>query len=463
MVWVAQILTMGMQLVYAGVTSRAIGPAGFGSFAVALAATGLGGILASSGLANAAARRTGDDISGDRAIVTAAALAGLLVALVFALGAPLWARLWGNPDATPLIRALCIGLAVGSYGGVLAGIARRLGRIGIWTAATFASSVVAMLLGGWATYATREAWSLTVMPVALSVISSTILLVAMGRRGIPTRRLGTVGHDIAYGAKSLGSSLLTYIAYGLPMWSMSRWLGASTLGSWNRAAVVGQIPLESASRAAVTVIFPKFRWDRAGGDRVRRRWSALMATSAIVVLPLTALVVPAVPTVTRIILGSQWAEAGLMAQFILIATAVNVLNALLGSALEASNNFRAVWMSQIAVIATLTVACVLMLVTGRWVAVAGGYVIAALVSQAVQVVWSSRGQLLSSRSILLGYTAAATLSLIMLGIASAIVALASSDVVLIGMLVLVAVSALLALFALRNHIEPLAVLVGGHE
>ena len=463
MVWVSQILIMGLQLVYAGVTSRAIGSAGFGSFAVALAATGLGGILASSGLANAAARRTGDDISGDRAIVTAAALAGLLMALFFAAAAPLWARLWGNPDATVLIRALCIGLAVGSYGGALAGIARRLGRIGIWTVATLASTVIAMVLGGWATYATREAWSLTIMPVAISVISSSILLVAMGRRGIPTRRLGKVGHDIVYGAKSLGSSLLTYIAYGLPMWSMSRWLGASTLGSWNRAVVVGQIPLESVSRAAVTVIFPKFRWDSAGGDRVRRRWSALMVSSAIVVLPLTALAVPAAPTVTRILLGPQWAEAGLMAQFILVATAVNVLSALLGSALEASNKFRAVWMSQIAVIATLAIACGVMLVTRLWVAVAVGYVIAALASHAVQIVWSSRGQLLASRSIFLGYTAAAFLSLIMLGLGSAMVALASSDVALIGMLVVVGASALVALFALRNRIEPLAALGGGHD
>ena len=61
MVWVAQILTMALQLVYTGITSRAIEPAGFGTFAVALTVTALGGMLATSGLANAAARRTADD------------------------------------------------------------------------------------------------------------------------------------------------------------------------------------------------------------------------------------------------------------------------------------------------------------------------------------------------------------------------------------------------------------------
>ena len=123
-VWVVQIVTMALQIVYAGFTSRAIEPAGFGTFAVALTVTALGGMLANSGLANAAARRTDDDVQGDRAIVTTAAAVGLVVAGVFAITAPLWARIWGNPEATTLIRVLCIGLVAASYANALAGVAR---------------------------------------------------------------------------------------------------------------------------------------------------------------------------------------------------------------------------------------------------------------------------------------------------------------------------------------------------
>lgn len=459
-VWVAQIVTMALQLVYAGFTSRAIDPAGFGTFAVALTVTALGGMLANSGLANAAARRQADDVQGDRAIVTAALAVGLVIAGAFAITAPLWSRLWGNPEATTLIRILCIGLVAGSYANALAGVARRLGRMGIWTAATFASALVGMGVGGLVAFSTRAPWSLTVMPVTSSAILGLILLVAIRRRGLPTSQLANVGQDLVYGAKSLGSSLLTYVAYGLPTWSMSRWLGASTFGSWNRAVVVGQVPLESAARAVITVIFPRFRWDGRGGENVRRRWSSLLASTALVVLPLVALVIPAVPTLIRILLGPQWTEAGVMAQFILAATAVNVLNSLLGMALQASNNFRAVWLSQVAIIVVLTAASAALVALNTWIPLAVGYLIAAAVSHAVQARWATTARLLESGMILKWYLTTTALVMTLWVVGWAIIAGAQSSTGVILLFALASGCTLGAMFLLRKRIEPFSALSG---
>ncbi len=459
MVWVAQILTMALQLVYTGVTSRAIEPAGFGTFAVALTVTALGGMLATSGLANAAARRTADDVVGDRAIVTLALGVGLTVGGIFALSAPLWARLWGNPDATSLIRILCIGLVASSYGGVLAGVARRFGRMRLWTGAALGSSLIAMAIGAYAVHVTRAAWSLTVMPVTSSLLLALVLLMALGRRGIPSRRLHGVGQDAFYGAKSLGTSLMTYVAYGLPMWTMSRWLGASTFGSWNRAVVVGQVPLESVAKAVQTVIFPKFRWDGQGGEEVRRRWSCLITSAAILVLPPTALVIPAVPGLTRLLLGPQWDEAGVMAQYVLGATAVVVLSGLLGTALQASNNFRAVWYGQLAGIVVMAAASLAMLESGDWHAMGIGSVLAAVLSHGTQLVSASRSSLVDRRLVVTWYGVAGVLCLVLAGIGWAV---AESNASAFGQLVALGglgACFLAGLSSQRTRIEPIAVLI----
>ena len=259
-------------------------------------------------------------------------------------------------------------------------------------------------------FSTRAPWSLTVMPVTSSVLLGLLLLVTIGRRGLPTRNLANVGQDLSYGARSLGSSLLTYVAYGVPTWAMSRWLGASTFGTWNRATVVGQVPLESAARAITTVIFPKFRWDGPGGDDVRRRWSNLLASASLVVLPLVALAVPTVPALTRILLGPQWSEAGVMAQFILGATALNVLNSLLDSALQASNNFRAVWLSQVVTLAVMGVTAVAIVSLTSWLPMAAGVLIAAILAHFVQVLSASRSHLLDYRMLMKWYAASGSVS-----------------------------------------------------
>lgn len=451
---------MALQLVYAGFTSRIIQPAGFGTFAVALAVTSLGGMLANSGLASAAARRPSEDLHGDRAIASASTGVGLIVAGVFAATAPLWARLWANPDATALIRVLCIGLVASSYGNSLAGVARRQGRIGAWTSATLSAAVIAMLLGGWATYTTRAAWSLTVMPVASAVLLGLFLLAALGRRGVPTRQIGQVGQDLIYGAKSLGSSLLTYTAYALPTWSMSRFLGPGVFGSWNRATVVGQVPLESAANAVTTVIFPRFRRDGAGDADVQDRWTNLMASAALVVLPLVALIVPTVPTLTRILLGPQWGESGIMAQFILIATGFGVLNTLLGTALQASSNFRGVWYSQAAVILILSLSSLALYATGAWHTIAIGYSLAAATSHAIQVGWASRHGFLWTRIVLMWYASAGMLCLLTWLAGSAIATATRSALGTLSVLILTATLCLGALFAARKHIGPLRWLMG---
>ena len=301
------------------------------------------------------------------------------------------------------------------------------------------------------------------MPVTSSVLLGLLLLVAIRRRGLPTRNLANVSQDLIYGAKSLGSSLRSCVACGVPNWGMSRGLGASTFGSWNRATVVGQVPLESAARAVTTVIFPKFRWDGTGGENVRRRWSSLLASTALVVLPLVALVIPAVPTLTRILLGSRWTEAGVMAQFIVAATAVNVLNSLLGMALQASNNFRAVWLSQVAMILILTIAAIALLAWSTWVAIAIGFVIASIASHTIQLLWASGAGLVASGTVVKWYATTAAACAVMWGLGSVAVASTTSAWGALALIVLASSITLAALYIMRRRIEPLASIAGERD
>src|SRR6476619_5402537 len=69
-------VVMAIQLGYAAVTSRLMGPSAFGAYAVALSGIGLLGMVGGSSLGVSAARSSDDSESVDRSLVTTAALTG---------------------------------------------------------------------------------------------------------------------------------------------------------------------------------------------------------------------------------------------------------------------------------------------------------------------------------------------------------------------------------------------------
>src|SRR5690348_5765249 len=67
---------MAIQVGYAAMTSRLMGPSAFGAYAVALSGMGMLGMVGGSSLGMSAARSADDSESVDRSLITTAALMG---------------------------------------------------------------------------------------------------------------------------------------------------------------------------------------------------------------------------------------------------------------------------------------------------------------------------------------------------------------------------------------------------
>lgn len=411
-----QLTIMVLQLAYTSVTSRAVAPSGFGAFAIALSAASIAGLLANAGLASAIARRTGEDLSGDRALVTLSVMSGAAFATVVALTAPWWAQLWGDPSAVVTTRMIALATLMTPVAGTVAGILRRQGRIRLFATGTFAASIIAMLVGAITVSATKEPWALTLMPVLVPTLSLLLWLPFVGRRAWPSRHLRGAGNDMRFGLKSLSASLVFYFTSTLATLTLSRTLGPSTLGSWNRATAVGQVPMESFSRAALTVIYPSFRHHQHGTDSSRMAWTSMLSAACLVTLPAAALAIPVLPYLTQILLGPQWLLVGEMARWLMASTAVFVLATLLAGALESSNNFAGVWLPLAALVVTLGGSTAALYFTRQWLALGIGMTIAAFAFHIVQIVYASREGLLNARRLLGWYAAVAAGSLLLMAI-----------------------------------------------
>ena len=240
---------------------------------------------------------------------------------------------------------LAIGIPFSAVSEVLAGILRRDGRTSTVAVRTAIGQLSGMAVGLVAIFATRTAWSLGVSSVAGLALTTAIVGVALPRgRLTPVRPTTASLEDARYGIKSAGMNVLRYSATIAPGWSIGRFAGADSLGTYNRATTMLTVPLESLQRAFSYTLFPELR--RGGPlSRGSSAFTDLMILVSWAAITLGGIGFFAAEPFLSVLLGSQWRSIGVVAGVAWLLGIVPMIGVPLGSIIEARGHFRISWLA----------------------------------------------------------------------------------------------------------------------
>jgi O-antigen/teichoic acid export membrane protein len=370
---------------YAALTGRLVPPAIFGAYAVAISTAPLVLLLANAGIGNAAARASELSQAQVRALATVALGLGLAAAgIVWLLAVP-WSSLWGNPEAADAIRWSALGVLPAPFLGLLMGLSRRAGEFRRLSMTSTGGGLLGMAFGAACVWHFRSAASLVTMSVVATTAQTVLLLMVVGRGARPgPLRLDVIEH-LRFGAKVVMANGIGYLAGALPQLAISRGVGAAMLGSWNRATVTTQVPLEMIQNSLVQVIYPEFRHDIGTTNRSSRLWLDLLSLVAWVMLPLGAVVAASAYYALPVILGPGWQTAASLAPWIAIASAINMPAVILGSALEATSRFGGVWVPRIWGLVVMVLSAIVALETHSVVPVIVGTLVGTAATHSMQL------------------------------------------------------------------------------
>ena len=333
----SNLIVMVFQLGYAAFTSRLLDPSAFGIYAVALSGIGLIGLVSGAGFGQAAARAARDDVDGH--LAAAALVIGLLSAtLACALAVPL-AVVWGSPNAWPSMMVLAISIPATSLAAVPAGTLRRSGKTAYLATIMGSCQAIGMFVGLLVVLAYRAPIALTVSPVVASLFALTWLALA-ARMHVVLRGFHVRGRDdVLYGLKANGMNFLRYLTGTASALTISRYVGAASLGSYNRAQAVIIAPLESLQRSASAAVFPELR---AGGSAFRssHTFTDIVVLMTWVAALLTPLAVCAASPILGLILGPGWEEAQTLAPWAAAAGLLPFVAVPLSAVVEARGRYR---------------------------------------------------------------------------------------------------------------------------
>jgi O-antigen/teichoic acid export membrane protein len=342
-------------------------------------------LLANAGIGSAAARASELSEYQARALTTVSLGLGVAAAgIVWLLAVP-WSTLWGNPEAVDAIRWSALGVFPAPFLGLLMGLSRRSGKFRRLSVTSTVGGFIGMAVGAACVWHFRSAASLVTMSVVTTTLQTLLLLLVVGRGARPgPLRLDVVEH-LRFGAKVVVANGIGYLTGTLPQLAISRGVGAAVLGSWNRATVTTQVPLEMIQSSLVQVIYPEFRHDIGTTKRSSRLWLDLLSLVAWVMIPLGAAAAACAYFALPVILGPGWQTSASLAPWIAMASVINMPVVILGSALEATGRFGGVWAPRILGLAVMVMSAILALVSHSVAPVIAGTYVGLFVTHAMQL------------------------------------------------------------------------------
>lgn len=393
---------MVLQLGYAAITSRLLTPDAFGSYAVALAAVGLTGMVGGSSLELAAARRSEESAHLDRALMAAAGIVGTAALVITVLVSEPWAVLWHSPGSAPVTKVLALSLPFAALQGVFAGILRRKGFSASLAVTTAIMQSLALAVGLAAVLIIEDAWTLAVSPVAASAFAALALALRMpGGWRQPALPGSASIPDLTFSVKAAALNLMRYASRSFGVWSIGRFAGTDALGAFNRAATLTTVPLDSIQRSFTYALYPEMR----SGGPVHRSPTALndvllLVAASAVLLAGTGFFLA--PVLVNVLLGPGWEQAALLAGPAVLLGVVPMVSAPLGTALEAQGRFRPTVISWAVSVPAIGLGALLTYELTSPLPAVIGLVIAGLISIPVLSVPLWRQGLLDPANVLLG-------------------------------------------------------------
>ncbi|MDQ0100644.1 O-antigen/teichoic acid export membrane protein [Paenarthrobacter nicotinovorans] len=399
----AQVASIVMQFAYAAVTSRMVGPDVFGIYSVAVLVANLIAILSAAGLGQSIARSAHALDGTIRGLATISFGYGVAAVLLISPLAPAWATLWGNPQAINSIMLVGLSAVFAPSVGLLSGLLRRRRQFRQVAISTVIASSLALISSAGLVAIFRSPEALIAAPALTQVFTYFALQASLRWKALP----GVVGRDVidhlSFGWRVSVANLLAYGIENVGRWAVSRAVGQSALGFWNRADVITTVPFDRLQGAMMQALYPELGKDRENTERVRRVWTDVLIVVGWISIPASAFLAGAIPSLVPIVFGPDWNDIIGIAVILSFAAGFRGVSVQLASALEAAGRFGWIWASHGVLLAVQICGAIGVSVTGSlWYAIFGMLAVP-LIRHAMQVTLCASRGILDSMRLLRGY------------------------------------------------------------
>lgn len=290
------------------VLARLLSPDDFGLYAATLVVIKFSTIFSALGVAPAIVQRPTLEDRHLRVGFTLSLVLSLAMAAMIWAGAPILADFLRLDELTPTVRVACIVFLLQGLSMVALASAQRALRFR-WLAAldavafTFGFAILAPALA-WLEFGI---WALVGGLLAQHSLRSVVLLASQPhpKRFMLERR--TIAELFYFGGGFTLGRIFNYIAGQTDKLVVGRWIGVEALGLYSLSSQLMTAPAVVVGQVLDRVLFPTMALVQQEPARLARAYRTAVAGCALLVLPLSVIIIIVAPELVLVLLGPGWA------------------------------------------------------------------------------------------------------------------------------------------------------------
>ncbi|RME85142.1 MAG: colanic acid exporter, partial [Caldilineae bacterium] len=313
----------GVQLLTMAILARLLRPEDFGLVGMVVVVVNLAQILTELGMGEALIQRDDMDEAHMSTAFWSTVVMGLAVFLLLNALAGAIAGFYAQPALRPIVRVVALLFLISPWGAVHRALLRRdlkLRKLTMVEASASVVSAVVAILMAWAGFGV---WSLVGRNLALGLATVVGLWWVMRWRPRLQWRRDRFRQLFGFSANVLGARFVGYLNTNLDYLIIGKFIGAAELGIYTMAFTLARMPRRYLADIVNAVAFPAF--SRAGRERVGRAYLKTVSRTALIALPVVAVVSVLAPELVAVVLGAKWQDAVLPLQLLTAASAVGTM------------------------------------------------------------------------------------------------------------------------------------------
>lgn len=333
--YIGRLVSLSLQFGIGIVLARMLGPEPFGLVAIALFVQSLGNLFAEGGLGSALIQSreiTDHDI---RSVFSTQILIGLTITGIVAALAPLLALFFNEPNATPVIMAMAASFTIQAIGQTASALIRRdleFKKIQLISLLSYCIGYLAVGLP--MAYCGYGVWSL--VAAQLTQVSSNAGVSYFSRRHpilplVNPKRC----RFLRFGAAMTLNNITSWGISNLDTAIIGRHFDTATLGVYNRAFNLVNMPMHAVTSSMQSVLFSAYAKSQTNQKALQRSFLASINIMALLFFPVYAAMAAVPELLIPALYGPQWQAAIPLTPPLCLALAVNAVLAMCGPLLSA--------------------------------------------------------------------------------------------------------------------------------
>jgi PST family polysaccharide transporter len=205
-----------------------------------------------------------------------------------------------------------------------------------WLAgAEFASAMAGIVVALWIAIMGGGAWALVWQHLTQRIVKAAVILPASGFRPRLVLSFAKLAEHLGFARDTVGWSMMTFVSRQADTLIVGKFLGAATLGLYNVAVRVMQLPVNIFGGSLNSAIYPRLVQLRESPAALRQIVLAATMAQAAFVFPPIAAIAASSDAFFELLLSDRWNGAGDIFTLLATAAAVQTVIGLNGSLLQA--------------------------------------------------------------------------------------------------------------------------------